>query len=122
MRSEQWEALLQLPLCHVPAGSGNGLASSCGLWSPVTAAHALVKGATALHDAATLYQPSQRRSSLIFLSVQCALIATVDIGTESLRRGWQGLRKGAPLCLPPRLPRRLPLCCLCVFWRRPVSG
>jgi hypothetical protein len=28
----------------VPGGSGNGLASSCGLWDPVTAAFSVCKG------------------------------------------------------------------------------
>lgn len=38
-----WEAARRLPLAHVPGGSGNGLAHSCGLRDPATAAFAICK-------------------------------------------------------------------------------
>lgn len=38
-----WAAARHLPFAHVPGGSGNGLAASCGLWDPVTAAYSIAK-------------------------------------------------------------------------------
>ena len=28
--NDNYEELIKVPICHVPAGSGNGLARSCG--------------------------------------------------------------------------------------------
>eukprot|EP00955_Chlamydomonas_euryale_P001645 18517-Chlamydomonas_euryale.AAC.2 len=33
-----WEAACKVPFAHLPGGSGNGLAASCGLWDAPTAA------------------------------------------------------------------------------------
>ena len=47
-----------LPFVHVPGGSGNGLAASCGLWDAETAAYAICKGKTRSLDIASCLQPS----------------------------------------------------------------
>ncbi len=45
-----------MPFAHVPGGSGNGLAASCGLWDPVTAAYSICKGRTQPLDVASVVQ------------------------------------------------------------------
>ena len=49
-----------MPFAHVPGGSGNGLAASCGLWDTTTAAYAICKGRTQPLDVASVLQPQQR--------------------------------------------------------------
>ena len=46
-----------MPLALVPSGSGNALSASTGLWSPATAAHAVVKGLTRPIDVVSVLQP-----------------------------------------------------------------
>ena len=46
LQRPDWAEAARLPLCQVPGGSGNALAANCGLWSPVTAAHAICKACT----------------------------------------------------------------------------
>lgn len=46
LQRADWAEAARLPLCQVPGGSGNALAANCGLWSPVTAAHAICKVCT----------------------------------------------------------------------------
>lgn len=74
-----------VPLCLVPAGSGNGIAASCGLWTPATAAHAMLHGALAHMDAATVIQPGSGTRLLSVMSLQYGMLADLDIGTEHLR-------------------------------------
>lgn len=79
------EQASKVPLCHVPGGSGNGIAASCGLWTPATAAHAIVHGASAPLDAATVLQPRSGSRYLAALSVQYGMMTNLDIDTEHLR-------------------------------------
>ncbi|GAX83006.1 hypothetical protein CEUSTIGMA_g10433.t1 [Chlamydomonas eustigma] len=44
LNRSDWDSARRIPFTHVPGGSGNGLASSCGLWDPVTAAFSVCKG------------------------------------------------------------------------------
>lgn len=55
-----WETSRRVPLAHVPGGSGNGLAASCGLWDTVTAAYSICKGRTQPLDVASVLQPPLR--------------------------------------------------------------
>ncbi|KFM24516.1 Sphingosine kinase 1 [Auxenochlorella protothecoides] len=82
-----WEAARQLPLVQIPAGSGNGLAASTGLWDVTTAVHALVKGCTSPMDVSSVLQPPARRV-FSFLSLTYGMIPNLDIGTDHLR--WMG--------------------------------
>jgi hypothetical protein len=74
------------PICHLPAGSGNGVAATCGLWNPVTAVHALIKGAVKPFDAASVFLASETVPRLSILSVQYGLLPDLDLGTEHLRK------------------------------------
>jgi diacylglycerol kinase family enzyme len=87
------------PFVHVPGGSGNGLAASCGLWDVETAAVAMILGKTRSLDLASVLQPKSTGSDQIeqgmggtrfysFLSTVFGLLANLDIGTEHLR--WMG--------------------------------
>ncbi|GAB4814339.1 hypothetical protein N2152v2_001385 [Parachlorella kessleri] len=82
-----WDAMRRLPLVQVPCGSGNALAASTGLWDPLTAAFAIVRGATSALDIVSVLQPPGRRY-YSFLSLTFGLIPNLDIGTEHLR--WMG--------------------------------
>lgn len=73
-------------ICHLPAGSGNGVSATCGLWNSVTAVHALVKGAVKAVDAASVFQASESVPRLAILSVQYGLLPSIDLGTEHLRK------------------------------------
>jgi hypothetical protein len=73
------------PICHVPAGSGNGMSATCGLWNLVTAVHALIKGSVQAVDAASTLYASETVPRLSFLSLQYGLIPDLDFGTEHLR-------------------------------------
>lgn len=87
-----------LPFVHVPGGSGNGLAASCGLWDVETAAVAIVKGVMGKLDIASVLQPSAAsdpseqglggKRFYSFLSTVFGLLSNIDIGTEHLR--WMG--------------------------------
>jgi diacylglycerol kinase family enzyme len=77
---------LKVPLCHVPAGSGNGVAASCALWTPLHAALAIIKGITSAIDAATVVQPRSNTRRLAILSLHFGLLTDLDIGTENLRK------------------------------------
>lgn len=85
-------ASLQVPICHVPCGSGNGIAASLGLWNDATAIHAIVKGHIRAVDAATVRRASESRPLLAVLSFQYGLLADLDIGTEHLRKVLGGER------------------------------
>lgn len=74
------------PLCHIPTGSGNGIAATCGLWTPITAAHAIVKGNVRPMDAASVNVASESVPRLAILSIQYGLLPDLDIGTEHLRK------------------------------------
>lgn len=80
------------PLCHLPAGSGNGISATCGLWSPVTAVHAIIKGTVKAVDAASVFLASESVPRLAVLSVQYGLLPNIDIGTENLRKVLGGER------------------------------
>ena len=77
--------LRRIPICHVPAGSGNGISASCGLWTPATAAHAILRGRTSAMDAATVVQPASGARVLSVLCIQYGLLSNLDIETEHLR-------------------------------------
>ena len=64
---------LHIRICHIPAGSGNGVAATCALWTPVTAAHAMIHGQVVNMDAATVVQPKSGTRLLSVLCIQCAL-------------------------------------------------
>ncbi len=82
-----WQAACHLPLAHVPGGSGNGLAHSCGLSDAGSCVLAAVKGSsTRLDVASVLHPPGQRLYA--FLSLTYGAIANADISTEPLR--WMG--------------------------------
>jgi hypothetical protein len=77
---------LSTPLCHIPTGSGNGIAATCGLWTPTTAVHAIVKGHVQQMDAASVILPSETVPRLSVLGLQYGLLTDLDIGTEHLRK------------------------------------
>ena len=56
-RRPEWREAVKVPLALVPSGSGNALAASTGLWTPATAAHAVVKGLTRPIDVVSVLQP-----------------------------------------------------------------
>ncbi|KAK9835353.1 hypothetical protein WJX81_004306 [Elliptochloris bilobata] len=87
LQRPDWADAARLPLCQVPGGSGNALAANCGLWSPVTAAHAICKGRQRVLDIVSVLQPPGRRY-YAFLSIVFGMVANLDRGTEHLR--WLG--------------------------------
>jgi hypothetical protein len=56
-----WDTARLVPLAHIPAGSGNGLAHSCGLRDAQTAAFAICKGVLSPMDVASVLQPPSSR-------------------------------------------------------------
>jgi diacylglycerol kinase family enzyme len=87
LQRPNWAAMRQVPVAQVPCGSGNALAASTGLWDVPTAAHAVVKGAAAPLDVASVVQPPGKRY-FSFLSVTYGMIPVIDVGSEGLR--WLG--------------------------------
>lgn len=79
-----WKQAVQIPFAQIPSGSGNALAANCGLWSPVTAAHAICKGRQSPVDIASIAQPGRART-YSFLSVTFGMISNLDVGTDHLR-------------------------------------
>jgi diacylglycerol kinase family enzyme len=77
---------LKLPLCHVPSGSGNGIAASTGVWTPQHAALAIIKGNVCPMDAATVMQPRSGTRRLAILSISFGMLTDLDLGTEHLRK------------------------------------
>lgn len=69
---------LQIPICHVPCGSGNGIAATLGVWNEETAIHAIVKGHLRSMDAATVRRASESKPLLAVLSVQYGVSSTKD--------------------------------------------
>lgn len=88
----QMPTSLKVPVCHVPCGSGNGVAATLGLWNEATAVHAIVKGHVRALDAATVQRSSETQPLLAVLSVQYALLTDLDVGTEHLRNFLGGER------------------------------
>ncbi|KDD75296.1 hypothetical protein H632_c760p0, partial [Helicosporidium sp. ATCC 50920] len=82
-----WARACAIPVLQVPAGSGNALASSAGIWSPASAMHALIKAAPVAMDVASVVQGSAPRRAA-FLSLTYGLVSNLDLGTEHLR--WMG--------------------------------
>ncbi len=74
-------------MAHIPGGSGNGVAHSCGLKDFTTAAFSICKGHTSPMDVASVLQAPGRRM-YILLSMVYGLLANVDVDTEHLR--WMG--------------------------------
>ena len=83
-RRADWAEAVRLPLALVPGGSGNALSASTGLWSPTTAAHAIIKGRTQAMDCVSVLQPPGRRYYSL-VSLNFGLICNLDIGTEHMR-------------------------------------
>lgn len=83
-RRADWREAVKIPLALVPGGSGNALAASTGLWSPATAAHAIIKGRTQPIDVVSVLQPPGRRYYSL-VSLNFGLITNLDIGTEHMR-------------------------------------
>lgn len=81
-----WEKACKVGLCPVPAGSGNALSASAGLFDPTTAAIAACKGVVQPLDICSVIQPPRRYFS--FLSTTFGLIANLDVGTDHMR--WMG--------------------------------
>lgn len=82
-----WDAARRVPIAHVPGGSGNGLAHSCGLRDTYTAAFAICKAVVSPMDVASVLQPPASRQ-YIMLSVAYGSLANLDINTERFR--WMG--------------------------------
>jgi hypothetical protein len=82
-----WDAARRVPIAHVPGGSGNGLAHSCGLRDPHTAAFSICKAVVSPMDVASVLQPPASRQ-YIMLSVAYGSLANLDINTERFR--WMG--------------------------------
>lgn len=82
-----WDVARRVPIAHVPGGSGNGLAHSCGLRDPHTAAFAICKAVVSPMDVASVLQPPASRQ-YIMLSVAYGSLANLDINTERFR--WMG--------------------------------
>lgn len=82
-----WDAARRIPIAHVPGGSGNGLAHSCGLRDAATAAFSICKGVFSPMDVASVLQPPASRQ-YIMLSVAYGSLANLDINTERFR--WLG--------------------------------
>lgn len=81
-----FEADVSLPVCQVPAGSGNAFACSIAgddAVSAVDAAYYVVKGRTHQLDLIRCETGDQIVPS--FLSIEWAFLADVDLGSESLR-------------------------------------
>ncbi|CAL8465366.1 g4902 [Coccomyxa elongata] len=82
-----WQQRIKTPFCLVPSGSGNALSANCGLWSAVTAAHAVCKGKQRPIDIFSVLQP-QGQCFYAFLSIYYGMMANLDRGTDHLR--WMG--------------------------------
>lgn len=90
MSRPDWENAIKTPLGIIPAGSGNGLATTLGIIHPTDAALCVVKGFTRPLDVFSVFQNNEgvRQRYYCILSITWAIIADLDIGTEDLR--WMG--------------------------------
>lgn len=84
LQHSDWHRAVKIPFMQIPSGTGNALAANCGLWTPVTAAHALCKGLQSPIDVASIAQPGRPRM-LSFLSLTFGMISNLDVGTDHLR-------------------------------------
>ncbi|KAG0286942.1 hypothetical protein BGZ98_004868, partial [Dissophora globulifera] len=82
-----WDRARRLPIAIIPAGSGNAIATSTGMLSPIVATLALIRGSTAKLDIYSLSQPSRPRiySMLLF---SWGMMADADIESDKYR--WLG--------------------------------
>ncbi len=79
-----------MPLALVPSGSGNALSASTGLWSPATAAHAVVKGLTRPIDVVSVLQPPGRVSSSSYrLLADPSLMTVLNQSRQCWRLRWR---------------------------------
>lgn len=86
-RSDARRALRQLPIAHIPCGSGNGMSCNLnGTHKPALAALAIIKGVRTPMDLMSITQGNRR--NLSFLSQSFGIIAECDLGTENWR--WMG--------------------------------
>jgi hypothetical protein len=82
-----WDEARLLPIAHIPGGSGNGLAHSCGMHDAATAALAVCKAVVSPMDVASVLQaPSSRR--YMMLTATYGMMSNLDVDTEPLR--WAG--------------------------------
>eukprot|EP00002_Diphylleia_rotans_P022288 TRINITY_DN4367_c0_g1_i2.p1 TRINITY_DN4367_c0_g1~~TRINITY_DN4367_c0_g1_i2.p1 ORF type:complete len:408 (+),score=56.90 TRINITY_DN4367_c0_g1_i2:51-1274(+) len=86
MSRPDWKEIVQIPLGCVPGGSGNALAHTTGLKTPLDAALSIVKGKTQPLDVCSIVQSNRRFFS--FLTISWAIASDVDIESEVLR--WMG--------------------------------
>jgi sphingosine kinase len=93
-RADARAALAQLPVAHIPCGSGNALSLNLnGTHRPSLAALAIVKGVVKPMDLVSVTQQvknpetgvKETKRTLSFLSQALGFIATLDLGTEHLR-------------------------------------
>mmetsp|Transcript_48057 Transcript_48057/g.134227 ORF Transcript_48057/g.134227 Transcript_48057/m.134227 type:complete len:321 (-) Transcript_48057:96-1058(-) len=90
-RTDSEEVLAALPLGHIPAGSGNGLAKSIlseagELYDPLAATFLVLKATPKPLDLSVVTTPESR--DLSFLCLGWAIISDVDIESERYR--WLG--------------------------------
>ena len=91
-----WQDARRVPLALVGTGSGNGTCVSSGVSSPVAAVHAVIKGRSEPLDVFACYDLGPSPTGAVqarllrfgMLSLTTALVATADLGSESLR--WMG--------------------------------
>jgi sphingosine kinase len=89
MQRRDWRHVLEsTPFGIIPAGSGNGLASSLGILDPAVAAAAICKGVARPADLAAVRQRAADGAVTTWWSILMmtwGLIADCDIGSEHLR-------------------------------------
>jgi len=89
LRKNKNPLAIKLPIGHIPCGSGNGLASSLGAFTPSEGALVITRGFTEKLDVISMFQDGKH--NMVFLMSAWAVIADVDIGSEEFRQ-WGSLR------------------------------
>ena len=84
-----WARVSKLPICIVPAGTGNAVARSVGMLDSVLATYSLIKGNTRQYDA-VLYEQDGRRFYGHF-AFMWGLVADIDIEGNTMR--WMGHKR-----------------------------
>ncbi len=77
-----WQQASKLPIAHIPCGSGNGVATTCGILDPATAAYAICKARAEPLDVVAVVQGSSRWAAArgvagmyVMLAAACVLLS-----------------------------------------------
>lgn len=89
MEREDWQRVIKIPIAVLPCGSGNALSTTLKIFSPYSAAMAIIQKQTKPLDLVAFYQPEDKNTwKLIrfgFEGLLWGLVSDIDFESESMR-------------------------------------